>query len=113
MNCSISKSTMKGKYSWFPIGNILFNQVNIFINTDYIITKLVIISASVSAYTSTGLIIPPSFINIGHSFKSHPNTYAYRRHIVVSSMCFQTRNRLLDLELEQDKNKYSGSTNEG
>jgi len=67
---------MKGKYSWFPTGNISFNQVNIFIITDYIITKLYIISVSVSAYTSTGLIIPPSFINIGKLFNSHPNTYA-------------------------------------
>ena len=64
---------MKGKYSWFPIRNILLNHVNVFIYTVYLITKLYILSASFSAYTATGLIIPASFINIGQTFKSHPN----------------------------------------
>ena len=67
---------MKGIYSWFPAGNILLNHVNMFIYTDYLIKKLDIISVSVSAYTSAGLIIPSSFINIRKSFKIHPNTYA-------------------------------------
>jgi hypothetical protein len=67
---------MKGKYLWFPIGNILLNQINIFIYTKFLITKLDIISVTVSAYTSTKLIIPTSFINIGKSFKIHPNTHA-------------------------------------
>jgi hypothetical protein len=53
------------------------------------------------------LIIPPSFINIGKSFKSHPNTHVYSKKIVVSSMCFQTRNRLLDLELKYYKTNIS------
>jgi hypothetical protein len=89
---------MKSKYPWFPIGNILLNQVNIFIHTEFLITKLDIISDSVSGYTSTNLIIPPSFINIGKSFRNHPNIHFYSKHIAVSSMCFQTRNRLVDLE---------------
>jgi hypothetical protein len=67
---------MKGKYSWFPTVNILLNHVNIFIHTDCLITKLDIISVANSAYTSADLIIPSSFINIGQSFKSHPNTHA-------------------------------------
>jgi hypothetical protein len=75
MNCLISISIIKGKYPWFPIGNILLSQVNIFIHTELLITKLDIISVSVSAYT-TNMIIPPSFINIGKPFKSHPNTHA-------------------------------------
>ena len=94
---------MKGKYPWFPIGNILMKQVNIFIHIKFLITKLDIISVSNSAYTSTGLIIPPSFINIGKSFKRHPNTHAYSKHNAVSSVCFQTRNRLVDLELKYYK----------
>jgi len=69
------------------------------------------ISVSNSAYTSTGLIIPPRFINTGESFKSHPNTYAKSRHIAFRSMGFQTRQILVDLELKQDK-KYSGNMNE-
>jgi len=48
---------MKGKYSWFPIGNILLNHVNIFINTDYLITKLDIISVANCTYRATDLII--------------------------------------------------------
>jgi len=46
------------------------------------------ISVSVSAYTSTGLIIPTSFINTEQSFHSHPNTHAQSRHIAVSSVRF-------------------------
>ena len=69
------------------------------------------ISVSNSAYTSTGLIIPSSFINTGESFKSHPNTHAKGRHIAFRSMGFQTRQILVDLELKQDK-KYSGNMNE-
>jgi len=83
-------------------------QVNKFINTETVITKLAVISVSVSAYKSTGLIIPPSFVNIGHSFQSHPNTQAQSSHIAISSVCFYTRHIILDLELKQDKNKYSG-----
>jgi hypothetical protein len=79
------------------------NQVNTFIHTLFLITKLYIISVSVSAYTSTNWIIPPSFIKIGKSFKSHPNTHAYSRHIAISFMCFQTGNRLVDLELKYYK----------
>ena len=67
---------MKEKYSLFPIGNILLNHINIFIYTDYLNKKLDIISVLDYAYTSTGLIIASSFINIGQSFKSHPNTHA-------------------------------------
>ena len=67
---------MKGNYSCFPIGNILLNHVNVFIYTVYLINKLYIPSALFSAYTSTGLIFPSSFLNIGHSFKIHPNTDA-------------------------------------
>jgi hypothetical protein len=67
---------MKDKYSWFPIANLLLNHVNIFIHTDYLITKLCIISAANNAYTSTDMIIPASFIYIGQSFKIHPNTHA-------------------------------------
>jgi hypothetical protein len=54
---------MKGKYSCFPIGNMLWKHVNMFKHTDYIMMKLDIISVSFSAYTSTGLMIPLSFIN--------------------------------------------------
>jgi len=54
---------MKGKYSWFPIVNILWNHLNMFQHTGYLIMKLHIISDSVTPHTSTGLIIPPSFIN--------------------------------------------------
>ena len=79
---------MKVKYSWFPIGNVLFIQGNIFINRLTLITKLDVISGSVSACTSIGLIIPPSFINTGQSFHSHPNTHAESRHIAVSSVRF-------------------------
>jgi hypothetical protein len=57
---------MKGKYSWFPIVNILLNHVNMFIHTEYLITKLDIISVLNSAYASTDWIIPPIFIDIGH-----------------------------------------------
>jgi len=67
---------MKVKYFWFPIGNILLIQVNMFINTETLITKLYVISFYVSAYTSTGLIIPTIIINTGQSFHSHPNTHA-------------------------------------
>jgi len=67
---------MKGNYSWFPIGNILLNYVNIFIHTEYLITKLDIISVANCTYTSTHLIIQSSFINILQYFKSHPNTHA-------------------------------------
>ena len=42
---------MKDKYSWFSIGNILLNHVNIFIRTDYLITKLDIICVANCAYT--------------------------------------------------------------
>jgi len=52
---------MKGKYSWFSIGNILLNHVNIFIHTDYLITKLYIISIANCAYRATDLITPSSF----------------------------------------------------
>ena len=62
---------MKGKYSWFPIGNILLNHVNIFINTDYLITKLDIISVANCTYRATDLII-----NIRQWFKFQPNTHA-------------------------------------
>jgi hypothetical protein len=65
--------------------------------------KLDIISVSNSAYTSTGLIILPSFINTGQSFKSHPKTHAKSRHIAFRSMCFQNREILVDLELKQEK----------
>jgi len=65
MNCLICIQIKKGNYSWIPIGNMLWNNVNMFIHIDYLITKLDIISVSNSAYTSTGLIIPPSFINTG------------------------------------------------
>jgi hypothetical protein len=77
---------MKGKYSWFSIVNMLLNKVNILIHTESLITKLNIISVSVSAYTTTGLIIPPSFINTGQSYKSHPNIHAQRRRSAVSSL---------------------------
>jgi hypothetical protein len=49
MNCLISIKIIKGKYFWFPIGNIFLNHVNIFIHTDYLITKLDTISVSKSA----------------------------------------------------------------
>jgi hypothetical protein len=75
MNYLVSIQMMKGKYSWFPIETILLNQVNIFIHTHYLITILDIMSVSVSAYTSTGLITPSSYINIGQLFKTHPNTH--------------------------------------
>jgi len=73
--------------------------------------KLDITSVSNSAFTSTNLIIPPSFINNGQTFKSHPNTHAKSRHIAFRSMGFQTRQILVDLELKQDK-KYSVNMNE-
>jgi len=38
--------------------------------------KLDIISVSNSTNTSTNVIIPPSFVNTGQSFKSHLNTHA-------------------------------------
>jgi hypothetical protein len=76
MNCLINISIIKSNYFWFPIINILFNYVNIFIHTEYLITKLDIIFVANFAYSSTGLIIPSSFINTGQSFKSHPNTHA-------------------------------------
>jgi len=62
---------------------------------------LYIISVSNSAYTSTRLIIPPSFINTGQSFKRHPNIHAKSRHIAFRPMCFQKRQILVDLELKQ------------
>jgi len=104
---------MKGRNSWFSIENISWNHVNIFTHTDYLITKLDIISVANCAYRATDLIIPSSFINIRQSFKSHHNTHAQSRHIAVSSMCLQTRKRLLNLELKIDKSKYSGNTNKG
>ena len=55
---------------------MLLNRVNVFVHTDYFITKLDIISVADSADTSTGWIIPSSFIIIGQSFKGHPNTHA-------------------------------------
>ena len=67
---------MKGKYFWFLTGNMLWNPVNMFIHTDYLIMKLHIISVSNSAYRTACLIIPPSFINTGYKFKSHLNTQA-------------------------------------
>jgi len=67
---------MKGKYSCFPIGNMLWNHVNVFKHTDYLFMKLYIISFSVSAYTLTGLMIPLNFINTEQSFQNHPNTHA-------------------------------------
>jgi len=67
---------MKEKYSWFPIGNIIWNHVNIFIHTGYLSTKLDIISVANCEYRETDLIIPSRFINIGQAFKSHPNTHA-------------------------------------
>jgi len=82
----------------------IIDHVNIFINTDYLIMKLDIISVSNSTNTSTNVIILSSFINTGQSFKSRLNTHAQSRYSAVSSMCFQTRKRLVDLELEQDKN---------
>jgi hypothetical protein len=57
------------------------------------------------------LIIPPSFINTGESYKSHSNIHAKSRHIAVRSMGFQKRQILVDLELKQDK-KYSGNMKE-
>jgi len=65
--------------------------------------KLYIISVSNSAYTSTGLIIPPSFKNTGQSFKSHYNTQAKSRHIAFRAMCFLNRKILAHSELKQDK----------
>jgi len=79
---------MKVKYSWFPIGNLLLIQVSIYINTETSITKLDVISISVSTYTSIGLIIQSSFINNGQSFQSHPNTHAQSRYIAVRSVRF-------------------------
>jgi len=79
---------MKGKYSSFTNGNIILNHVSMINNTEILITKLDVISVSVSAYTSICLIIPPSFINTGQSFHSHPNTHAESRYIAVSSVCF-------------------------
>ena len=79
---------MKRKYSWFTNVNIILNHVNMFNITETLITKLDVISLSVSAYTSTCLIIPLSFINTGQSFHSHPNTHAQSRYIAVSSVCF-------------------------
>ena len=76
MNYLISMSIIKDQYSWFPIGNIIWNHVNIFIHTESLITKLDIISVANCAYRATDLIIPSSFINIGQSFKIHPNTHA-------------------------------------
>jgi len=52
------------------------SHVNIFIHTESLITKLDIISVSYPVYKTTGSIIPPSFINTGHSFKIHPNIHA-------------------------------------
>jgi hypothetical protein len=62
MNCLISIQITKGKNSWYLIGNILLNHVNIFILTDYLSTKLDIISVANSAYRATELIIPSSFL---------------------------------------------------
>ena len=76
MNCLVSISIMKGKYSWFPIENILWNHVNIFTHTDYLSTKLDIISVADCAYRATDLIILSSLINIGQAFKSDPNIHA-------------------------------------
>jgi hypothetical protein len=67
---------MKGKYSLFPIGNMLWNHANIFLNTDYLITKLDTIWDANCTYRATDFIITSSFINIGQAFKSHPNTHA-------------------------------------
>jgi len=67
-------------------GNIILNHVNMFNNTEILITKLDIISVSVSAYTSIRLIIPLSFISTGQSFQCHPNTHAQSRYIAVSSV---------------------------
>jgi hypothetical protein len=75
--------------------------------------KLYIISLSVSAYTLTGLMIPLNFINTEQTFQNHPNTHAQSRHIAVSSICFQTRKRLVHSELKHDKNKYSRKIIEG
>jgi hypothetical protein len=61
------------------------------------------ISVSNSAYTSTRLIIPPSFINTGQSCKLHPNIHAKSRHIAFRSVCFLNREILVDLELKQEK----------
>jgi hypothetical protein len=58
---------MKSKYSCIPIGNMLRKHVNVFKHTDYIMMKLDIISFSVSAYTSTGLMIPLSYIDAEQS----------------------------------------------
>jgi len=60
---------MKGKYSWFPTGNIIWNHVNIFIHTDYLSSKLDIISVANCEYRATDLIVPSSFINIRQAFK--------------------------------------------
>jgi len=46
------------------------------------------ISVPNTAYTSTGFIIPRSFINTGQWFKSQPNTHAKSKHVVFRSMCF-------------------------
>ena len=81
MKCLICIQIMKGKYSWIPIGNMLWNNVNMFIHIDYLIMKLDIISVSNTACASTELIILPSFINTGESFKCHTNTHAKSRHI--------------------------------
>jgi len=71
-----------------------------------------IISVSNSAYTSAQLIIPPSFINTGQSFKRHPNIHAKSRHIAFRSMGFQRRQILVDLELKQQQQKYRCNMNE-
>jgi hypothetical protein len=52
---------------------------------------------------------PVLYVNTRHSFKRHFNTNAYRRRIAVSSICLQTRQRLVDWELKQDK-KYINNT---
>ena len=57
---------MKGKYSWFPIGNILLIQVNMFINTETLITKLDVISVSNSLFQTNF-----SFTNVSSSPCGH------------------------------------------
>jgi len=66
---------MRGKYSWFPIGNMLWNHVNMFMRTVYWSKILVIAYVSIPAYTSTSMNIPPTFLNTGQSFKCHLNSH--------------------------------------
>ena len=88
------------------------NHIDISTHTDKLIKGLDIISVSILANTKTDLIIPTSLINTGQTFKSHPNNQAEGRRIAVSSVCLQTRQFLVNLELKEDQN-YSSNTNEG